>query len=122
MSNRTIQLIRWTPRILGILFVLFISIFAADAFGQGHSFWQTLVDLSMHLLPSFVLLAAVVLAWRWPWVGTLAFWGFAIQYLIVFGGSFPWSVYVLLMGLPILIGLLFLMDWFMEPRQSATVS
>src|SRR5689334_939618 len=116
MNKRTIQFVRWTPRILGILFVLFISIFAADVFGEGHSFWETLVALFMHLLPSFILLAAVMLAWRWAWVGTLTFWGFAIVYLIVAGGTFPFSVYVLMVGWPLLIGTLFLFDWFWERR------
>ena len=34
----------WIPRIAGILFILFISIFALDIFGQGYSFWELQKD------------------------------------------------------------------------------
>ena len=61
-SRRTLF---WTPRALSILFIAFLSMFALDVFGEGLSFWQTLLALTMHLIPSFILIAALVLAWRW---------------------------------------------------------
>jgi hypothetical protein len=69
----------WKPRIAGILFVLFISIFALDVFDAGYGFWETLLALFMHLLPSIALAIAVALAWRrWEWIGAVLFRGFAI--------------------------------------------
>ena len=35
----------WTPRVAGILFVLFLSIFALDVFGETRGFWETLLAL-----------------------------------------------------------------------------
>ena len=63
----------WAPRALCILFIAFVSLFALDVFNEGHSFWRTVVDLMMHLIPSFVMVAALVLAWRWEWVGAVMF-------------------------------------------------
>ena len=61
------------PRVLAILFILFVSMFALDVFGEGRGFWQTLTALAIHLIPSFVMLAALVVAWRWEWAGAVLF-------------------------------------------------
>lgn len=61
------------PRALAILFILFVSMFALDVFGEGRGFWQTLTALGMHLIPSFVLVGALVIAWRWEWAGAIIF-------------------------------------------------
>jgi hypothetical protein len=105
----------WTPRIAGILFILFISLFALDIFEMNLGFWGTLVGLFMHLLPSFLLLIGVVIAWKREWVGALAFIGWAVWYLFSFRGFEP-VVYLLIAGLPALIGILFLIDWLLHKR------
>ena len=63
----------WAPRVLCILFIGFVSMFALDVFQEGHGLWQTLLALVMHLIPTFVMLALLAAAWRWEWVGTVAF-------------------------------------------------
>jgi hypothetical protein len=114
------QILFWTPRILGILFALFVSIFALDVFGVGYSFWETIVALFMHLIPVFLLLIGLAIAWRWEWVGAVVFLGFSVWYLITFGGQFPWSVYLLMVGPPLLIGMLFLFNWLYKPKLQAS--
>ena len=98
----------WTPRIAGILFILFISLFALDIFDMKLGFWGTIVGLFMHLIPSILL--TIVIAWKWEWFGALLFIGWALWY-VAFMRGFPWVAYVLIAGLPALIGLLFLVDW-----------
>ncbi len=100
----------WTPRIAGILFILFISLFALDIFDMKLGFWGTIVGLFMHLIPSILLTIAIVVAWKWEWFGALLFIGWALWY-VAFMRGFPWVAYVLIAGLPALIGLLFLVDW-----------
>ncbi len=63
----------WAPRALSILFVAFLSMFALDVFDQGYGFWKTLLALVMHLIPVFVLVGALILAWRWEWIGTVLY-------------------------------------------------
>ena len=118
-GNWGLRLLHWTPRVLALLFIAFLALFALDVFGAGYSPWETFVALTMHLLPNFILIAVVILAWRWPWVGGIAFLGFAAWYLAAFGGAFDWSVYVLLAGIPALIGVLYLVDWFVRRRAAA---
>ena len=102
----------WTPRVAGILFILFLSLFALDVFDMGLDFRGTLLALLMHLIPSIALAVALALAWKWKWewVGALAFFEWAIWYIASARG-FDWSVYALIAGIPALIGLLFLMGW-----------
>ncbi len=66
LSNRWLF---WAPRALSIAFIAFLSVFAMDVFGEGLGFWRTALALAFHLLPSFVLVAALILAWRWEWIG-----------------------------------------------------
>ena len=101
----------WTPRIAGILFILFISLFALDIFDLQLGFWGTVVGLFMHLIPSILLTIAIVIAWKREWFGALLFIGWAIWYVSFFMRGFDWIVYGLIAGLPALIGLLFLVGW-----------
>ena len=63
----------WTPRIICIIAILFISLFALDAFSPELSFWQQIGGFLMHLIPSFILLAILVLAWKKEFIGGILF-------------------------------------------------
>ena len=110
MNKPLKQILFWTPRIAGILFVLFLSLFALDIFDMQLGFWGTVVGLFMHLIPNIVLIIVIVLAWKREWVGAVGFLGWAIFYVARFHG-FDWIAYVMIAGIPALIGLLFLVGW-----------
>jgi hypothetical protein len=110
MNKPVRKILFWTPRIMGILFVLFLSLFALDIFSMQLGFWGTIVGLFMHLIPSILLAIAILLAWRWEWVGAVLFLGWAVWYVGTVRG-FDWSVYALIAGIPAVIGLLFLAGW-----------
>jgi hypothetical protein len=114
------QLLFWTPRVLGLLFALFVSLFALDVFGQGYGFWGTMRALFMHLIPVYILLIALAIGWRWEWAGALLFAGFSIWYLVMSWGAFP-LIAILVGTWPIaapalLVALFFLLDWLYEPK------
>jgi hypothetical protein len=71
--NPSIRVFHWLPRIIGILAILFVSLFATDAFAPGLTFGQQLTAFIMHLIPSFVLLAFLIIAWKWEFVGGIIF-------------------------------------------------
>ena len=51
-------------------------------------------------------------AWRWEWVGALGFIAFGVWYIaITWSNDMHWSAYAVLSGIPILIGILFLVGW-----------
>jgi hypothetical protein len=111
MSPITRHLLFWTPRVLGILFALFISVFALDVFSERYSLPRLLVALGMHLIPTALVVAALIVAWRWEWVGAVLFFGLGVTYLVTMRGRFDWSVYALIAGPAFLMGLLFLLNW-----------
>ena len=63
------KVLHWLPRILCILAILFISMFSLDAFAPGLTLWQQLGGFLIHNIPSFVLLAVLIVAWKWEKVG-----------------------------------------------------
>ena len=69
----TIGLIHWLPRIICILAILFVSMFALDSFAPELTFLQQLGAFMMHLIPSFVLLAFLLVAWKWELIGGIIF-------------------------------------------------
>ncbi len=115
METKLGKTLTWTPRVAGILFALFISIFALDVFQEGLGFGEIALALLLHLLPTFLFLAAIALAWRWEWVGALVFGGFGLFYLFAVR-EFDWVAYAILGGIPLLIGLLFGLGWFQHRR------
>lgn len=68
-----VKILHWTPRILCILAILFISMFAFDVFGPGIPVWRQILALLLHLVPSFVLLALLIVAWKWELIGGILF-------------------------------------------------
>lgn len=67
------RIIYWLPRIICILAISFVSIFALDAFDPNLTLWQQLQAFAMHLIPSFILLAILLIAWKWELVGGIVF-------------------------------------------------
>jgi hypothetical protein len=100
----------WMPRVLSILFALFISLFALDVFGAGYGFWETIVALLIHLVPTGMILIALAIAWRWEWIGGILFAALGAWYIIMAWGKFPWITYLLVAGPAFLIGALFLVN------------
>jgi hypothetical protein len=124
--NPKIKLIHWLPRIICILAILFVSMFALDAFAPGLTIWQQLGAFFMHLIPSFVLLAILIVAWKWELIGGIIFMVIGIG-LSPFIYSFNHNrngmtvgnslMVVLLINIPfVLVGILFIASHFLKKK------
>jgi uncharacterized membrane protein len=109
------KFLHWAPRILSLLFIMFISIFALDVFDEYQGL-SALLPLFMHLLPSLILLAVVIIAWRYDLVGAISFLAAAITYIWSVGLDRPWSWYLSISGPAIVVAILFLLSWFQKRR------
>ncbi len=116
------RILFWLPRILSIVFALFISLFALDVFGEGYGFWQTLVALLIHLVPTYLVIIGLVLAWRWEWAGAVWFTALGLWYLLIARGDLQWSVVLLIPGPLFLIAILFLIAWLFRDKPRAQVA
>jgi hypothetical protein len=116
MSRGLSSSLYWTPRLLSILFIIFISLFALDIFGQGYSLWQTVVGLFMHLIPTIILIIVLSVCWRWEWVGAILYFGLGVLYLVLSWGRFDWTAYLSISGPCFLLSILFFMNWLLLKR------
>jgi len=64
MNASVKRVLFWAPRILCILFAIFLSVFALDVFSEGYGFWQTIGALLRHLVPTFIVVIALLIGWR----------------------------------------------------------
>jgi len=81
ISERLAKFIYRTPRIAGVLITIFVGMFALDMFTEGTNFWEMMGGFLIHVLPAIVMAGVLALAWRWPWIGFVAFLGAAIFFL-----------------------------------------
>ncbi len=112
MKKPVKQLLFWTPRILCLLFAVFLSLFALDVFGEGYGAGETVQALLMHLVPTGVVLLVLAVTWRWEWVGGVLFPALGIWHLIESWGQEHWASHVLISGPLFIVGVLFLINWF----------
>lgn len=110
-------LLYWPPRALSILFVLFLSVFALDVFEESEGFWQTSLALGLHLIPALIVLAILVIAWRWEWVGAVLFTAAAVWYAVTAHRHPDWILTIA--GPLLLVAALFLADDLIRRRLHA---
>jgi hypothetical protein len=53
----------WAPRILCLLFIAFISLFALDVFTERVSVPHLVIAFLIHLIPSAILVILLALSW-----------------------------------------------------------
>jgi hypothetical protein len=114
--NKVSRFVYWTPRIVSILFILFLMLFSLDVFGQGYGFWGTLLAFLMHNIPVFILTAILIISWKYEIVGGIVFILAGLLYIgmLFMSSNFEWymlSWSVMISGPAFLIGILFWIGW-----------
>ena len=118
----------WTARILCVGAILFVSLFALDAFEHGSTFLEKLAAFGMHLLPSVVLACTLWLGWKHELVGGILFCligtgmaPFIYQMNYERTGSVSAGLEVIaLINLPfVIVGGLFLWSYFMQRKSES---
>ena len=121
----SIKIIHWTPRILCILAILFVSMFAIDSFDPKYTFWQQLQAFFMHLIPTYILILFLVVAWKWEIIGGLILMAFALgfsPFIYFHNYQMNHSVWIslsviLMINFPfILTGALFVWSYFLKKK------
>jgi hypothetical protein len=89
----------WIPRTLAILFIILISLFALDTpFGIG---------FLIHLIPSFIFIGCLIVAWFKPKIGGILFGLVGIGTIIFFDTYRELISFIIISVPPIVIGILF---------------
>ena len=108
------RILYWSPRVLTILVALFLSLFALDVFEEGRGIGETIIALLIHLVPTWIVLAVLLLAWRWEWLGTLLYVAAGMLYLVKNLNHPDWILVI--SGPLFLVGVLFLLGWLLRAR------
>lgn len=113
MSRSTAKLLYWSPRILSIGFAIFLSLFALDVFDEFHGFWRIVAAFAIHLIPALIIVAVLIVAWRWEWIGAGLFLLGAVYYAMhMLHRNMSYWPAVVGISLPlVLIAILFLTSW-----------
>ncbi len=120
-----ILIIHWLPRILCIVAILFISMFALDSFEPGLSIWQQLAAFAIHLVPSFLLLTILLIAWKWEYIGGIVFLAIGLGFTpFIYSHNYAmnhsvWKslLVILLITFPFMVtGALFILSNFLTKR------
>ena len=124
--NKLKPFLYWLPRILCILAIVFISLFALDAFQPELTVWQQIQAFLMHLIPSFILLLFLLIAWKWELIGGVIFVliglvlsPFVYMHNYNMNGSVWMSIGIIAMiTFPfILVGILFILGYIVNKKE-----
>jgi ABC-type molybdate transport system permease subunit len=105
------KLLTWLPRILVILFAVFVSLFALDVFSEEKGFLQTIIALLIHLIPTYIIVIILILSWRRVLIGAVIFPLLGISYLFMGWGRINWPAFALISGPLFIIGILYYLNW-----------
>jgi len=119
MEKKINKFVYWTPRILSMIFILFLAMFSLDVFDMKLGFWETVLGLFVHNIPAFVLLIVLLISWKHEIVGGIVFILAGILYIVILLINIlrnPSEWYMLFWALQIsgpafLIGILFIINW-----------
>lgn len=115
MKN-THKILYWSPRVLGILFIIFLMMFSLDVFEPELTAEQIAIGLFMHNIPALILLLSLIFSWKHEIVGGVAFILAGLLYilLLAINSKFEWymlSWVLIISGPAFLIGVLFIINW-----------
>ena len=111
MRLRLHQVLFWVPRILAMVFALFVGLPALGAFSVGIPFRQALGPFLLQLIPAALVLIALTVAWHRERLGALIFASLGLLYIVFTWGAFPWFAYLVIAGPPLLLAVLFMVSW-----------
>jgi hypothetical protein len=95
------------PFIIGGIYVGFLSLFALDVFGE-YPFPEVLVALFMHLVPSFIVVVALLISWKKRAIGGWIFLCLGLVSVLFFRTYRDFIVFLLISTPMFIIGLLLL--------------
>lgn len=111
------MLLFWAPRLLLIVFALFLIVFSFDVFEDGKPATQVVVEFVAHNIPSLLMGLLVFAAWRREWIGASVCLLLAGAYIFWSWGRFPVSVYIVIAGPLFVIAALYAVNWRLRRRR-----
>ena len=112
----------WIPRVLAIIFIVFISLFALDAFSGDASFIKKLGGFLRHLIPTLILVLTLLISWKKPLLGGSIFILLSIAFAFFFKTNRSLLTFLAVTFPVALVGILFIaFDLAAKKREKAAL-
>ena len=98
----------WIPRVLAIVFIVFLLLFGLDVFSENAPFMKKLGGFFMQSIPSIILLLILFISWKKPLFGGTLFILFSIAFTLYLGTYRSLSTFLVLTFPVVLVGILFI--------------
>lgn len=112
----------WLPRVLGILFVCFLTMFSFDVFEMEGTVISKMVGFLIHNIPSIILILILRFSWTNELVGAMGFLIAAIVYVFFALLNAPdvlmaltWSLVIA--GPSVVISILFMCERYSKKKR-----
>jgi len=118
-KTRASRTLYWAPRILSILFIIFITMFSFDVFEPGLTSGQIAIALFVHNIPTIVLAILLFFSWKREWLGAITFIAAGLAYIAsvavkASASGFEWYYlsWLAIIAVPtFVVGILFWLNW-----------
>lgn len=110
----------WILRIPAIHLIALISLFALDVFEGNTALGEKLPGLFIHPSPTCVLVILLFIAWKRPLSGGILYTLAGASYFLQTSGQ-NWSAYLIVAGIPMLTGTLFIASHFLIQRNQSLI-
>lgn len=116
IERKVSKFIYWMPRVVSILFIIFLVMFSLDVFTPGATAKDIIIGLFMHNIPSLILVVVLIISWKYEIVGGIVFILAGLVYIIMVAIRQPWPLVLtwslIIAGPAFFIGILFMITWF----------
>ncbi len=114
MKNKTLF---WAPRIICMLAIAFVMLFSFDVFEPKYTFGEQMFAFLMHNIPTLILIALLIVAWKWELAGGILFIFISLLGIVFFTRFFTENFYSIIVTGPFLIvGALFMIHYFLDKK------
>ena len=126
VRKRVSGIIFWPPRILAILFVIFLGIMSLNGLSARMSWQQFLNGLFVNNIPTLIVMAVLLVSWEIEIIGGLAFLLIGAGYYFYADSlpgiqfwlpEIPWNLSIIIPTL--VIGFLFIINWIGKRKLKA---
>lgn len=117
------------PKIAGLFFTAFLALFSLDVISPEYSVGQIIIGLLMHNIPVFVLLVALLVAWRHEIIGAVVFALAGVLYVsFIFYSAInhqfawyliSWSIFIA--GPAFVVSFLYYYCWKIKKRERSAI-
>lgn len=103
----------WLPRLSGLLAVFFMLFLPLGFYNSNLGLLANIKETAIYLLPACLFMAIILLAWKWPGIGSLLLFAVGLFLMVYFHyKTGDWQFFI---GLPLIfLSLMFALSYLMN--------